>query len=104
MIVAIPIVDKSVDSPLDTRFGRCSFFGFYNRKTKVLKYQENRLMNEPECAGIKVAEFLFENGINKIYTVRIGAKSKKILNRLNIAITRQYAGTTIGQLINNLNQ
>lgn len=103
MNIAFPAAYRNIDAPMDSRFGRCTYFGFYNRNTKILQYKENKLRKDPECAGIKVAEFLLENGINKIYTIGIGAKSRKILNRLNIVITRMNAGTTIEQIINKLN-
>ena len=103
MIVAFPASDRNIDAPIDPHFGRCSFFGFYNRDTRILQYKENKLRNAPEYAGIKVAEFLVKNGINKIYAIGIGSKTRKILNRLNIVTARLDSGTTIEQIINKLN-
>jgi predicted Fe-Mo cluster-binding NifX family protein len=84
MKVAVPVSDENMDSLVDERFGRCPFFCFYNLETKQTEFKENSLKNGSGGVGPQVAEFLANNGVNKVYAMEFGPKARDVLEKLKI--------------------
>ena len=103
MLVAIAASDNNIESSIDDRFGRCSFFCFYNLETKQTDFIENSLKNDSGGVGPKVAEFLANNGINKICATEFGPKAKDMLDKLKIETQIIKNGQTVRKIIELLN-
>lgn len=103
MIIAIPASGEKTDALMDERFGRCSFFCFYDTDTKKTEFRENIHKDASEGVGPQVAEFLAKNGINEVFAAEVGPKALNILVKLNIKTTIISTGKNIQQVINTLN-
>jgi predicted Fe-Mo cluster-binding NifX family protein len=104
MRVAIPASDRTIDSLVDERFGRCSFFCFYNTETKQVDFQENSLKDGSGGVGLQAAEFLANNGVSKIYVLELGPEAKNVLDKLKIETRIIKNGQTVREIIELLNQ
>jgi predicted Fe-Mo cluster-binding NifX family protein len=103
MIVAIPSSSDKTDAFIDDRFARCSFFCFYDTRTKVSEFMINNFRNAMEGVGPQVVEFLAGKGITEVYATEVGPKAQRLLDRLNIRTTIVKNKQTVQQIINMLN-
>ena len=99
MTIAIPASNKSIDSSVDDRFGRCPFFCLYNQETRQIEFKENSLRNGSGGVGPQVVEFLANSGVNKIYAVEFGPKAKDMLDKLKIETQVVEIKQTVSEII-----
>jgi predicted Fe-Mo cluster-binding NifX family protein len=99
MPIAIPVSNKSIDSSLDDRFGRCPFFCLYNLETRQIEFLENSMKNGSGGVGPQVVEFLANNGVNKVYAVEFGPKAKEMLDKLKIETQVVNSKQTVREII-----
>ena len=66
MIVAITSTGNSSDSIIDPRFGRCSYFVFYNTETKESVFQPNPFKDNDEGVGVAVVDWISAFSCSKI--------------------------------------
>ncbi len=100
MVIAIPASADKIDALIDERFGRCSFFCFYNTQTGNQIFKRNDIKDAPGGVGLQAAEFIANNGVDLICAVEVGPKAEGVLNRLNIKINPVDAGQTVESIIN----
>jgi predicted Fe-Mo cluster-binding NifX family protein len=87
MKIAVTSTEKSPDSLLDRRFGRCALFTIYDSETEVVSYIDNEQnLNAAQGAGIQAAQNVSNNGINAVITGHCGPKAFKLLNAAGIAV------------------
>lgn len=104
MRIAIPAAEKTIDSPVDDRFGRCPYFCVYNLVNGETIFLENTHKGGAGGVGPQVAEFLANNNIQKIMAIEIGPKAMGLLNKLNIKTEIISNGLTVQKVIDSLNQ
>jgi len=79
--------DAGLDSKLDSRFGRASYFLIYDMdEEKIVSIEENKFKNEPSGVGLRTASFLIDSGCKVAIGARPGPKAASILNAANIKI------------------
>lgn len=101
MKVAITVFDDSLESKIDSRFGRCSFFAIYDTNTKATHFIQNPNKDKEGGAGPASAEFVSKMGIYEVYSGEFGGKVVPIFNELNIKMIHVYHNEiTVGELIN----
>ncbi|HHT47306.1 MAG TPA: hypothetical protein GX004_08505 [Firmicutes bacterium] len=86
MKIVISSKGKEINSLLDSRFGRCSFFAIYNDKKSEWEFLPNPGALEGSGAGIKAAQFLIEQNPDILLTGDLGPKAAQILNASGIKI------------------
>lgn len=101
MIVAITSTGNSSDSFIDPRFGRCSYFVFYNTETKVSVFQPNPFKDNDEGVGVAVVDWISAFSCSKIISGQFGMKIKPLLDESRIQlILVNDPKLTIRQIIN----
>jgi predicted Fe-Mo cluster-binding NifX family protein len=84
MKIAITSDGNSLESKLDSRFGRCSFFVLYDTETKDVRFIENANQLNQEGAGPATAQLVAKLGAQRVYSGEFGKKAADILKDLSI--------------------
>ncbi|MDD4920959.1 MAG: NifB/NifX family molybdenum-iron cluster-binding protein [Bacteroidales bacterium] len=103
MKIAITSDGNNLDSKLDSRFGRCSFFAIYDTETKNLEFLPNPNKESMEGAGPASAQFVASEGVQKVISGEFGFKVKSIFESLQIQLvtlseTKKSIAEIIGML------
>ncbi|MFP4557068.1 MAG: NifB/NifX family molybdenum-iron cluster-binding protein [Bacteroidales bacterium] len=84
MKVAITSSGNSLDSKLDERFGRCSFFVIYDTETKSTEFIPNPNKEADNGAGPASVQLVASRNVSKIVSGEFGMKIKSLVDSLNI--------------------
>ncbi len=84
MKIAITSTGNTLDSKLDQRFGRCSFFLIYDRETKGIEFIPNPHKDTQEDAGPASVKLVATRGVEKIISGEFGIKIKSLLDSLKV--------------------
>ncbi len=90
-MIAITAQGTTLEAPIDTRFGRCSYFVFFNPGDQSFSGQENPFSSEGSGAGVRTAQFLSDKNIEIILTGNVGPKAMQVLQAAGIKV---YTGAT----------
>ncbi|MEW6202542.1 MAG: NifB/NifX family molybdenum-iron cluster-binding protein [bacterium] len=94
MKIAITTAGKTLDSPVDPRFGRAVGFIIYNSDTQEHKYIDNQQnMNAPQGAGIQAAKAVVDAGAEALITGHCGPKAFMALKSAGIKVFTGADGT-----------
>jgi len=94
MKIAITSKGKTLDSPVDPRFGRAAYILIVDTESlsfEVLDNSEN--LNAFKGAGIQAATMISEQGVKALLTGFCGPNAFKILNAANIDVANDISGT-----------
>jgi predicted Fe-Mo cluster-binding NifX family protein len=87
MKIAFSTSGNTLESLLDTRFGRCSQFLILDTETKDYEILENtQNLNSVQGAGIQSAQTVLKTGAEALVTGHCGPKAFKVLHAAGIAI------------------
>jgi predicted Fe-Mo cluster-binding NifX family protein len=86
MKVAITSTGNSPDAKLDSRFGRCSYFVFYDTISSSTEFIPNPNMETIEGAGPASVQLVASRGVSKVVSGEFGAKVKSIFDQLKIQL------------------
>ena len=86
MKVAITSTGISLDSRLDSRFGRCSCFVIYDTESQAIEFIPNPNRENLEGAGPASVELLAARGVRKVISGEFGAKVKSFFDQLQIQL------------------
>lgn len=84
MKVVITSSGNSQDAKLDSHFGRCSFFVFYDTETQGIEFLPNPFKESEEGSGEAAVELIASRGAAKIVSGEIGIRIKPLLDSLKI--------------------
>lgn len=84
MITAIAASGNTIDTKLDSRFGRCPYFAIYDDKTKQTIFIANDFKDEQGGVGPMVVNKLAEMNVEKVIAAEFGPKAKDVLDALKI--------------------
>jgi len=100
MKIAITSTGDTVNSTIDSRFGRCTFFAIHNTDTKSTEFFLNPSKEAQEGAGPAAVQFVAAHKVSKIVSGEFGMKIKSLLESLNIEmITNKDSATKIVDII-----
>jgi len=100
MKIAITSTGNSLDSKLDSRFGRCSYFVFFDTESGSVEYVPNVNRESVEGAGPASVQLVASRNAIKVVSGEFGAKVKSIFDQLQIQlIIINDKDQTIGQII-----
>ncbi|MHB1153132.1 MAG: NifB/NifX family molybdenum-iron cluster-binding protein [Eubacteriales bacterium] len=88
MIICITSGGNTIESNLDARFGRCSYFVIIDLKTNTQSIIENEAGNSGGGAGISSGQFMIEKGVEAVITGNVGPNAMKVLEAASIEIYR----------------
>lgn len=103
MKIAITSTENQLDSNLDSRFGRCSYFAIHNTKTKSTEFIINPNKNAPEGAGPASVQLVASQGVKQVISGEFGGKVISILNNLQIQMVMYDDNRTINEIIHTIN-
>jgi len=84
MKIAITSTGNTIDSEIDARFGRCSFFAVYDTDIKKVDFIPNPNKDAEEGAGPASVQLIASHSVVKIVSGEFGMKIKPILDSLKI--------------------
>lgn len=84
MKIAITSQGNSLDSKIDSRFGRCVFFVIYDTESKSTEFIPNPNTNAEDGAGPASVQLVASKGAKKIVSGEFGMKIKPLLDSLKI--------------------
>jgi len=104
MKIAITSNNNNLDSKLDNRFGRCSYFAIYDTESKNVEFYANPSKESTEGAGPASAQFVASKGVKKVISGEFGFKVKSLFESLEIeAINLKESDNSIAEIIRMLN-
>jgi len=87
MKVAVTAEDKSLDSPVDQRFGRAKLFLVVDTDSGMFTVQDNlQNLNAVQGAGIQAAKNVIDIGVSAVISGHIGPKAFSALQASEIKI------------------
>ncbi len=105
MKVAITSTGNTLDSKLDQRFGRCSYFLIYDTDTKGMEFIPNPNKEAQEGAGPASVQIVASRDVKKVISGEFGIKIKSLLDSLKIQmIVIKEPEKNVGEIINMLNK
>ncbi len=100
MKIAIASAGNTLDSKVDQRFSRCSYFAIFDLVTDSVEFIENPNKEALNGAGPATVQLVASKGIQKIISGEFGVKIKPILDNLKIQmIVNQESEKSIQQII-----
>ena len=103
MKVAISSKGDTLDSEMDSRFGRCKFFAIYDSENKSTQFVENTAASLTEGAGPAALQLLTVRGVSKLVSGNFGVKIRVLSSDLNLQLIVMRENHTISSIINMLN-
>jgi predicted Fe-Mo cluster-binding NifX family protein len=104
MKVVIASTGNALDAKVDSHFGRCSYFVFYDEETRGLEFLPNPYKDLEEGAGKAAVQLIALRGAAKIVSGELGIKVKPLLDshKIQMIILRNKE-TSIQEILNMLN-
>lgn len=93
MKICVTASGEGLDSEMDPRFGRCSYFLIYDSETKSVESISNISVTASGGAGIKAAEAVTNAGVNVLLTGSVGPNAFSIFTEVGIDIQIGAKGT-----------
>ncbi len=103
MKVAVSSKGDTLDSEMDSRFGRCKFFAIYDSEDKSTLFIDNTAASLTEGAGPAALQLLTSQGVSKLVSGNFGVKIKTLSSDLNVQLIVMRESHTIESIINILN-
>ena len=87
MKIAVSSAGKDMESQLDSRFGRASYFIIIDPENMAFEVVENQQnLNLPQGAGIQAAKTIVDNQADVLITGHCGPKAFKVLQGAGVKI------------------
>ncbi len=103
MKIAITSTGNSLESKIDSRFGRCKYFVIYDDTTGSIEYFPNPNQETDSGAGPASVQLLASKNVSKIVSGEFGFKVKPLFDSLKIImIVIKNEETTINDIIETL--
>lgn len=104
MKIAITSTGNTPDSKLDSLFGRCSYFVFYDTESHSTEFVPNPNKEKIEGAGPASVQLIASKGAVKVISGEFGAKVKSLFDSLKIQlIVLKDPEKHVSEIINLLN-
>lgn len=86
MKIAITSTGNSLESTLDSRFGRCSYFVIYDTDSQAIEFIPNPNKENVEGAGSASVNLVASRGVKRVISGEFGANVKSIFDSLQIQL------------------
>lgn len=93
MKIAITSAGENLESPVDSRFGRCRYFIVYDTENENIMCIENVSTDVTGGAGVQAAQLLINSGVEVVITGNIGPNAYTTLSAGGIKIYKSQAET-----------
>ena len=99
MILALCSTGTDFDAELDSRFGRCSYFLFYNTDDKIFTTVENQAKNAEGGAGAQAVQEVADHRAEVVIAPELGPQAMDALHTLGITAFRQGSSRKAEEVI-----
>ena len=93
MKIAVTSKNNNLDSDLDPRFGRCSYFLIVETETMSFEPISNESAMASGGAGIQAAQTVAKHGVKAIITGNIGPNAFQTLSAAGIKVFTETSGS-----------
>ena len=93
MKIAITSTGKTLDSQVDPRFGRASYFIIVDTETMDFKVIENENVAAAGGAGVSSAKLVIDAGAEAVLTGNCGPNAHRVLTAAGVKLYTQLTGT-----------
>jgi predicted Fe-Mo cluster-binding NifX family protein len=93
MKVAVSSTGKNLDSPIDPRFGRCSWFLIIETEDMSFETFSNESIGLGGGAGIQSAQFIVSKGATALLTGNCGPNAMSALSAAGVKVITGQSGT-----------
>jgi predicted Fe-Mo cluster-binding NifX family protein len=94
---------KTMESIVDSRFGRCAWFVFVDPKTEEIEAVRNLAVEAFRGAGVVAAQTVTEKKVKAVITGNIGPNALAILRQAGVSVY-QAAGMTVRKALEKYKQ
>ncbi len=101
MKIFIPSSGDSIDSPIDSRFGRCSYYIIYDIILDNYEVYRNPFAGMENASGSSLALTIINKNIESVIVTHIGRKTFDIINEKNVKVYKVTSGSTVKDAITN---
>jgi len=101
MKIAVSATDSTMDSQVDTRFGRCNYYVFVDTESGDVAVKENEAAMSGSGAGIQAAQFVVEQGADAVISGHLGPNAYQVLNAGGLELY-QASGMSIREAVDAL--
>jgi len=98
MKVAVTAQTRSIDGPVDGRFGRCQFFIIADSISGEHEIFENPALSAGGGAGIQAAQFVANKGVEVVISGNFGPKAYQTLQAAGIKMYSAHTRTVLQAL------
>jgi len=92
MKICVTSEGKTLGSKIDSRFGRCQNFIFFDTDTEKFEVQENTNAQFQGGAGIQSGQLMVSKGIKAVLTGNIGPNAHQVLSTAGISVFTGVSG------------
>ena len=93
MKIAISSSGNTLESNVDSRFGRCPYFLIYDTDSAEFETIENKSRQAMGGAGIQAAQVVSEKKVEAVITGNIGPNAFRVLSSASINVFSGISGT-----------
>ncbi len=93
MKICITSEGRTLDSPVDLRFGRSRYFIVMDTDTMAFEVIDNQNANAPGGAGIQAGQLMASNGVRSVLTGNVGPNAFQTLKAAGIEVFTGIKGT-----------
>lgn len=93
MKIGISSTGQTISSPVDPRFGRCSYFAIYNTDDNSCRFTTNNAQHAGGGAGIAAAQQMIDEDVEIILTGNMGPNAYNVIKGNGIRVFRIGAVT-----------
>ena len=99
MQIAIAASGKTIDSLVDSRFGRCPYFLIIDSETEEFEVLKNTAGQAFQGAGISAAQMIANKKVKAVIAGNFGPKAASVLSASGIEIFAGVSDLTVKQAL-----
>lgn len=99
MKIAMASAGNSLESKIDSSFGRCAWFVIYDTENGAIEFIPNPNQGMEDHAGQAAVELITSHNVSKIISGDFGLRIKPLLDSLNIQMIVVKDHKTINHII-----
>ena len=100
MNICLTAIANTLNSQIDSRFGRCNYFIILDPEKANFKPIKNELTEASERAGVLAVQVLVDNKVKHVITGNVGSRAMQALKNAGIEVSIERH-TTIKAAIEN---
>ena len=99
MKIALPVEEKSLNTPICVSFGRTPLFVMFDTESGEYEFIDNSVAVASQGgAGIKAAQLLADKSADVVITIRCGENAAEVLKPAEITLYKAVDGTAFDNI------